>query len=132
MQCTYPWDSATVTYMLEQLKHNITEWKCNINSNILLWMKQLLFTLFYCICQNFLLQCTYSVNCNLFSLSFFSQFNAQSSSITPQLGLGAGVQASGINSVTTSASLQPQPSAIHQPANQQTIISSTPKDAGSQ
>ncbi|XP_047970383.1 general negative regulator of transcription subunit 3-like isoform X2 [Salvia hispanica] len=57
------------------------------------------------------------------------QFNAQSSSITPQLGLGAGVQASGINSVTTSASLQPQPSAIHQPANQQTIISSTPKDA---
>ncbi|KAL1532906.1 CCR4-NOT transcription complex subunit 3-like isoform X1 [Salvia divinorum] len=57
------------------------------------------------------------------------QFNAQSSSITPQLGLGVGVQASGINSVTTSASVQPQPSAIHQPTNQQTFISSTPKDA---
>ncbi|KAK4432216.1 CCR4-NOT transcription complex subunit [Sesamum alatum] len=58
------------------------------------------------------------------------QFNAQSSSISPQLGLGIGVQASGLNSVTTSASLQQQPSAIHQPSNQQTIISSTSKDAG--
>ncbi|KAI3446365.1 hypothetical protein Pfo_003030 [Paulownia fortunei] len=57
------------------------------------------------------------------------QFNAQSSSISPQLGLGIGVQASGLNSVTTSASLQPQPSSIHQPSNQQTIISSTSKDA---
>ncbi|GFP94732.1 ccr4-not transcription complex subunit 3 [Phtheirospermum japonicum] len=57
------------------------------------------------------------------------QFNAQSSSHTPQLGLGIGLQASGLNSVTTSASLQPQPNAIHQPSNQQTIISSTPKDA---
>ncbi|XP_047970885.1 general negative regulator of transcription subunit 3-like isoform X3 [Salvia hispanica] len=57
------------------------------------------------------------------------QFNAQSSSVTPQLGLGVGVQTSGINSVTTSASVQPQPSAIHQPTNQQTFISSTPKDA---
>ncbi|KAL0346344.1 UNVERIFIED_CONTAM: CCR4-NOT transcription complex subunit [Sesamum radiatum] len=57
------------------------------------------------------------------------QFNAQSPSISPQLGLGIGVQASGLNSVTTSASLQQQPSAIHQPSNQQTIISSTSKDA---
>ncbi|KAL8498331.1 hypothetical protein ACS0TY_021596 [Phlomoides rotata] len=57
------------------------------------------------------------------------QFNAQSSTISPQLGLGIGVQASGLNSVTTSASLQPQPSPIHQSTNQQTIISTTPKDA---
>ncbi|KAH6807131.1 transcription regulator NOT2/NOT3/NOT5 family protein [Perilla frutescens var. frutescens] len=57
------------------------------------------------------------------------QFNAQSSSISPQLGLGVGSQASGLNSVTASASLQPQPSAVHQPTNQQTITSSTPKDA---
>ncbi|KAH6798598.1 transcription regulator NOT2/NOT3/NOT5 family protein [Perilla frutescens var. frutescens] len=57
------------------------------------------------------------------------QFNAQSSSISPQLGLGIGSQASGLNSVTASASLQPQPSAVHQSTNQQTITSSTPKDA---
>ncbi|XP_042033141.1 CCR4-NOT transcription complex subunit 3-like isoform X2 [Salvia splendens] len=56
------------------------------------------------------------------------QFNAQSSSVTPQLGLGVGVQASGVSSVT-SASVQPQPSVIHQPTNHQTFISSTPKDA---
>lgn len=56
------------------------------------------------------------------------QFNAQSSSISPQLGMGVGVQASALNSVTTSASLQLQPSTV-QPTNQQTMISSTPKDA---
>ncbi|PIN20196.1 hypothetical protein CDL12_07094 [Handroanthus impetiginosus] len=56
------------------------------------------------------------------------QFNAQSTSISPQLRLGIGVQASGINNVTTSASLQQQPSAISQPSNQ-TILSSTSKDA---
>lgn len=60
-----------------------------------------------------------------------SQFNAQSSSISPQVGLGIGVQASGLNSVAASASLQPQPSPVHQSTNQQTIISTTPKDAGS-
>ncbi|KAL3623819.1 hypothetical protein CASFOL_032635 [Castilleja foliolosa] len=59
------------------------------------------------------------------------QFNAQSSSHTPQLGLGIGHQASGLNSATTSASLQPQPNAIQQQSNQQTIMSSTPKDAES-
>ncbi|KAL7134035.1 hypothetical protein ABFS83_11G000200 [Erythranthe nasuta] len=57
------------------------------------------------------------------------QFNAQSSSISPQLGMGIGVQTSGLSSVATSASLQPQPSAIHQSSNQQAVISSTSKDA---
>nr|XP_009791157.1 PREDICTED: general negative regulator of transcription subunit 3 isoform X1 [Nicotiana sylvestris] len=37
------------------------------------------------------------------------QFNSQSSSVSPQLGLGVGVQASSINSVASSASLQQQP-----------------------
>ncbi|KAL6540411.1 hypothetical protein OROMI_024294 [Orobanche minor] len=58
------------------------------------------------------------------------QFNGQSLPPSPQLGLGIGLlQASDLNSVTTSASLQPQPSAIHQPSNQHTVISSTSKDA---
>ncbi|EYU20660.1 hypothetical protein MIMGU_mgv1a000807mg [Erythranthe guttata] len=57
------------------------------------------------------------------------QFNAQSSSISPLLGMGIGVQTSGLSSVATSASLQPQPSAIHQSSNQQAVISSTSKDA---
>ncbi|KAL7083071.1 hypothetical protein ACP275_14G139600 [Erythranthe tilingii] len=57
------------------------------------------------------------------------QFNAQSSSISPQLGMGIGVQTSGHSSVTTPASLQSQPSAIHQASNQQTVISSISKDA---
>ncbi|XP_016504010.1 uncharacterized protein LOC107822036 isoform X3 [Nicotiana tabacum] len=41
------------------------------------------------------------------------QFNSQSSSVSPQLGLGVGVQASSINSVASSASLQQQPDAGH-------------------
>ncbi|KAL9141873.1 hypothetical protein ABFS82_14G132200 [Erythranthe guttata] len=57
------------------------------------------------------------------------QFNAQSSSISPQLGMGIGVQTSGLSSVTTPASLQSQPSAIHQASNQQAVISSISKDA---
>ncbi|KAK4359617.1 hypothetical protein RND71_021846 [Anisodus tanguticus] len=37
------------------------------------------------------------------------QLNSQSSSVSPQLGLGVGAQAVGINNITSSASLQPQP-----------------------
>ncbi|KAL9150605.1 hypothetical protein ABFS82_11G000200 [Erythranthe guttata] len=62
-------------------------------------------------------------------LQRFQQFNAQSSSISPQLGMGIGVQTSGLSSVATSASLQQQPSAIHQSSNQQAVITSTSKDA---
>ncbi|GER39952.1 transcription regulator NOT2/NOT3/NOT5 family protein [Striga asiatica] len=57
------------------------------------------------------------------------QFNAQSTSLSPQLGLGIGLQTSGLNGVATSASLQPQTSATHQPSNQQPIILQTSKDA---
>ncbi|XP_051141722.1 general negative regulator of transcription subunit 3-like isoform X2 [Andrographis paniculata] len=53
------------------------------------------------------------------------QFNVQSSSISPQLALGIGVQASG---VTSSASLQQQPNAI-QSSNHQPTVTSTSKDA---
>lgn len=37
------------------------------------------------------------------------QFNSQSSSVTPQLGLGVGAQPVGINNIASSASLQQQP-----------------------
>lgn len=55
------------------------------------------------------------------------QFNSQSSSV-PQVGLGLGVQAPGLNNVT-SATLQQQPNNIHQQSNQQALMSAGPKDA---
>lgn len=59
----------------------------------------------------------------------FVQFNSQGSSISAQAGLGLGVQAPGMNSVT-SASLQQQPNSIHQQSSQQTLMSGGQKDAG--
>ncbi|XP_048333384.2 general negative regulator of transcription subunit 3 isoform X1 [Ziziphus jujuba] len=56
------------------------------------------------------------------------QFNSQSSSVSPQVGLGLGVQASGIGTVT-STTLQQQPSSIHQPSNQMALVSSGLKEA---
>ncbi|KDO55087.1 hypothetical protein CISIN_1g0026781mg, partial [Citrus sinensis] len=56
------------------------------------------------------------------------QFNSQGSSISAQAGLGLGVQAPGMNSVT-SASLQQQPNPIHQQSSQQTLMSGGQKDA---
>lgn len=53
-------DSVIVTYMLDQLKHDIAEKKCHIDSNILLWMTALIYTL--TVSVNFLLHCSYSVN----------------------------------------------------------------------
>ncbi|XP_057508966.1 general negative regulator of transcription subunit 3-like isoform X1 [Actinidia eriantha] len=56
------------------------------------------------------------------------QFNSQSLSVSPQAGLGLGVQASGL---TTSASTsQQQPTAIHQQSAQQALISTGTKEAG--
>lgn len=55
------------------------------------------------------------------------QFNSQSSAGSPQVGLGTGVQASGLNTVT-SASLQ-QPNSIHQQSTQQSLTSTGPKEA---
>lgn len=60
---------------------------------------------------------------------FYVQFNSQSSSVSPQVGLGLGVQAPGLNTVTSAASQQ-QPGSIHQQSNQQALLSSGPKDAG--
>lgn len=57
------------------------------------------------------------------------QFNSQSTSASSQAGLGLGVQASGLNNVT-SATLQQQNNSIHQQSNQQALMSSGPKDAG--
>ncbi|KAF9595225.1 hypothetical protein IFM89_038049 [Coptis chinensis] len=51
----------------------------------------------------------------------------KASSLSPQAGLGLGVQSSGLNSVT-SASLQ-QPSSIHQQSTQHSLISTGPKDS---
>ncbi|XP_030924223.1 CCR4-NOT transcription complex subunit 3 isoform X5 [Quercus lobata] len=56
------------------------------------------------------------------------QFNSQNSSVSPQAGLGLGVQAPGLNNVT-SATLQQQPNNIHQQSNQQALMSGGPKDA---
>ena len=57
------------------------------------------------------------------------QFNSQSSSVSPQVGLGLGVQAPGLSTVT-SAAIQQQPGSIHQQPNQQALLSTGPKDAG--
>ncbi|XP_049358753.1 general negative regulator of transcription subunit 3 isoform X3 [Solanum verrucosum] len=46
------------------------------------------------------------------------QFNSQSSSVTPQLGLGVGAQAVGINNIASSASLQQQPDVGHSKAEE--------------
>lgn len=56
------------------------------------------------------------------------QFNSQSSSVSPQVGLGLGVQAPGLNTAT-SAAIQQQPGSIHQQSNQQALLSTGPKDA---
>nr|XP_023929209.1 general negative regulator of transcription subunit 3 isoform X3 [Quercus suber]POE89682.1 isoform 2 of ccr4-not transcription complex subunit 3 [Quercus suber] len=56
------------------------------------------------------------------------QFNSQNSSVSSQAGLGLGVQAPGLNNVT-SATLQQQPNNIHQQSNQQALMSGGPKDA---
>ncbi|KAL3533385.1 hypothetical protein ACH5RR_006906, partial [Cinchona calisaya] len=61
--------------------------------------------------------------------SLLQQFNSQSSSVSPQLGLGVGVQPAGVNNVTSSASLQQQPIVIHQSSNQQTNILAGSRDA---
>ncbi|XP_059647301.1 general negative regulator of transcription subunit 3 isoform X2 [Cornus florida] len=55
------------------------------------------------------------------------QFNSQSSSVSPQVGLGLGVQAASLN--TTSASLQQQPNSVHQQSTQQALMSSGSKDS---
>ncbi|KAJ8527568.1 hypothetical protein K7X08_015019 [Anisodus acutangulus] len=46
------------------------------------------------------------------------QFNSQSSSVSPQLGLGVGAQAVGINNIASSASLQQQPDTGHSKADE--------------
>ncbi|XP_057951363.1 uncharacterized protein LOC131146087 isoform X2 [Malania oleifera] len=56
------------------------------------------------------------------------QFNSQSSSVSPQVGMGLGVQASGIGTVT-STSLQQPPNSIHQQSSQQAMLSTGTKDA---
>ncbi|XP_021620466.1 general negative regulator of transcription subunit 3 isoform X3 [Manihot esculenta] len=55
------------------------------------------------------------------------QLNSQSSSVSSQASLGLGVQAPGLNTVTSSA-LQ-QPNSFHQQSSQQVVISNNAKDA---
>jgi CCR4-NOT transcription complex subunit 3 len=57
------------------------------------------------------------------------QFNSQSTSASSQAGLRLGVQAPGLNNVT-SATLQQQNNSILQQSNQHALMSSGPKDAG--
>ncbi|XP_020275994.1 CCR4-NOT transcription complex subunit 3-like isoform X2 [Asparagus officinalis] len=57
--------------------------------------------------------------------SLLQQFNSQSSSLSPQLGLGLNIQSPGLSSVS-SAQLQPP---IHQQSSQPSLISTAPKDS---
>lgn len=91
-----------------------------------------------CYCGYFVeLKCSLSVFfgfflydwCNCLDIQLCVQFNSQNSSVSPQAGLGLGVQAPGLNNVT-SATLQQQPNNIHQQSNQQALMSGGPKDAG--
>eukprot|EP00262_Sarcandra_glabra_P009003 TRINITY_DN2297_c0_g1_i1.p1 TRINITY_DN2297_c0_g1~~TRINITY_DN2297_c0_g1_i1.p1 ORF type:complete len:861 (-),score=201.74 TRINITY_DN2297_c0_g1_i1:388-2970(-) len=59
--------------------------------------------------------------------SLLQQFNSQSSSLSPQVGLGLGVQPQGLTAVTSS-SLQQQNS-MHQQSSQHALISAGSKDA---
>ncbi|KAF7147372.1 hypothetical protein RHSIM_Rhsim03G0000400 [Rhododendron simsii] len=56
------------------------------------------------------------------------QFNSQSTSVSPQGGLGLGVQASGLTAAASSSQQQPIP--IHQQSAPQALISTGSKDAG--
>ncbi|KAG5555437.1 hypothetical protein RHGRI_006181 [Rhododendron griersonianum] len=56
------------------------------------------------------------------------QFNSQSTSVSPQGGLGHGVQASGLTAAASSSQQQPIP--IHQQSAPQALISTGSKDAG--
>ncbi|XP_022932789.1 CCR4-NOT transcription complex subunit 3-like isoform X1 [Cucurbita moschata] len=59
--------------------------------------------------------------------SLLQQFNSQNSSVTSQAGLGIGVQAPGVNAVT-SGSLQQQPTSFQQ-SNQQALMTTGAKDS---
>ncbi|KAF5941276.1 hypothetical protein HYC85_022443 [Camellia sinensis] len=59
--------------------------------------------------------------------SLLQQFNSQGSPVLPQVGLGLGVQAPGLNTVASSS--QQQPNSIHQQSAQQALISTGPNDA---
>ncbi|XP_077245394.1 uncharacterized protein LOC143885213 isoform X2 [Tasmannia lanceolata] len=60
--------------------------------------------------------------------SLLQQFNSQNSSLSPQVGLGLGVQSpSGLTTVTSS-SIQ-QHNALHQQSTQHALLSTGPKDA---
>lgn len=65
----------------------------------------------------------------MFDTTSCAQLNSQSTSVSSQAGLGLGVQAPGLNNVT-SAALQQQPNSILQQSNQQPLMSGGPKDAG--
>ncbi|KAJ0965376.1 hypothetical protein J5N97_026514 [Dioscorea zingiberensis] len=58
--------------------------------------------------------------------SLLQQFNSQTSPLSPQVGLGLGVQSSGLSTVASSP--QQQQSPIHQQSSQHPLISSVSKD----
>lgn len=59
----------------------------------------------------------------------YVQFTSQSSPMSPQSGLGLGLQGPGLSTVTSN-SLQQQPISVHHQASQQGLIASSQKDAG--
>lgn len=58
------------------------------------------------------------------------QFNSQNSPVSPQVGMGAGVQAPGINAVTSASLHQQSMNANQQQSTQHTAMPSSHKDAG--
>lgn len=58
----------------------------------------------------------------------FLQFIPQSSSVSPQVGFGIGVQAPSLNSIASPSQLQTN--SIHQQSSQLALTSTGPKDAG--
>lgn len=59
--------------------------------------------------------------------SLLQQFNSQSSSLSSQVGMGLGVQSSGLNTVVSASLHQPNP--IHQLSAQLSSMSAGPKDS---
>ncbi|KAI3911582.1 hypothetical protein MKW92_013475 [Papaver armeniacum] len=60
--------------------------------------------------------------------TLLQQFNSQSQSLSPQVGLGLGVQTSGLNSVTSASSQQPN-SVLQQQSTQHSLMSAGSKDS---
>lgn len=60
----------------------------------------------------------------------YFQFNSQSSAALPQVGLGLGIQAPGLNGVTSASLQQQSNSTLQQQSSQQGTMLTSHKDSG--